>query len=164
MSSPLEISKGIVWSKANQFKITLTPKLGDIPVSNDVLMASITEITSPDVANENFEEYYAGRYYQALGRNSVYQMSVTFKEIYNTQLYQYFYNYLISTRKKYTDDCSWSIGLFQLQPNRGKKTIFNVDKALLIGISNITYNHSNDQVLEFSCTWKFPLFPNEGTK
>ena len=162
--SPLEVTKSLFWNKANQFYFTVVAGSGGpaLPVSDDVLMAAVTSIEIPDVTNENFEEYIAGMFYKAYGRNSIYQLTVTFKDIWPNTLYSYFNNYLVMSRKKYTDDVKWSLTMNTTWPGGPLNTILKIDDALLIGVSNLSFDQSNDQILEFSCTWKFSLFNQEG--
>lgn len=162
MSTPLEITKSLFWNKANQFYIDVQPLKGSVPVSMDEFNASLISIDVPDVANENYEDYIAGKFYVAYGRNSIYQITATFKDVWPNKMYTFFNEYLVKNRKQYTDDCKWTIRVDTTYPGGSRNEVLNVDDALLVGVSNLSFDHSNDQILEFSVTWKFTLFNDEG--
>jgi hypothetical protein len=162
MSNPLYTTKNLFFNKANQFFVTISPVKGALPVDDYKINAALVNVEVPDVANENFEEYIAGKFYTAYGRNSIYQINMTFKDIYPSVLYQYFNDYLVINRKQYTDECKWEIKVDTTYPGGERTEILDVKDGLLIGVSGLTFDHSVDQILEFSCTWKFTLFNEEG--
>jgi hypothetical protein len=170
----LHVTRDIFWNKSNQFKCFMIPKWKSLPseISNEEkLNACIVGLELPDIANENFEEYYAGKYNLAMGRNSVYQLTITFRDPWSIGgaeaggniLYSYFSNYLVTSRKKYMDECSWDLSVFTTYPgNQQWRDVLIANDAMLIGVSNMSYNQSNDEISEFSVTFKFSLIGEEG--
>jgi hypothetical protein len=158
---PLQATKSILWYKANTFFFNAKPTKGSDLCDPDLFVASVSNVEVPDIANENFEEYYAGMWYTAPGRNSIYQLTATFKNPEGIDLYDKFSQYLVMTRKDYFDDIKWTLQVDSENPGRSRHSILWVDNALLVGVSNITFDHSVDQILEFSVTWKFALFNEE---
>jgi len=162
--NPLLDVKALTWNKSNQFFFKIEPvlKKPKLPLNDMEMMAALISVEIPDVTNENFEEYYSGKYYYAMGRNSIYQLTATYRDPYPSVLYNYFNTYLIMTRKKYPDDIKWKLKLQSTLPGKEKKDILEVHDAMLVGLSNLTFDQSLDQILEFSVSWKFTLFNNEG--
>jgi hypothetical protein len=173
MADAINLTKGFFWNKANQFWLELEPTWKPLPsgFNTEKMNTCLVSLELPDIANENFEEYYAGQFNLALGRNSTYQLTATFRDPWalgesgdGSLLYMYFKDYLVTSRKKYLVECGWTLNVKTMWPGaKSKKKILTAEDCLLVGVSNISFNQSNDEIVEFSVTFKFSLTQEEGS-
>lgn len=148
------------WTKTNKFKVLLNNNFIDMPLSGASLNASIVSVQLPDKSNETLQEWQDTEWKFSTGRISVPQLTITFRDSYLNEsksdtLYRYFSDYSIAQKMCYFDEIKFLIEIQMLNPADGAldgKSYLSTE-GILTGVSGVSFNQQNDQIIEFSCTW-----------
>ena len=128
--------------------------------TSDDITPYVIDIQIPDLANETIEEWVVNEYRVAMGRNSIEQVQVKFRDVEGFPLYNTLKGFIRRSTEFFPADCYWQIAARQATTNihtyADAKTgsVFYTHKAILTSLSGLTFSQGTDEIAEFSATWK----------
>lgn len=117
----------------------------------------IKSITTPDITYSGIEEYIANKWFIHQGRQELYRMSITFRDMDQMKLYREFHRLYASQRVSYFDDVCMEIKIYKDADwhNENNVPFMTFNGTLIESISNISFNNENEnEIVEFTVNFK----------
>lgn len=120
----------------------------------------VIDVQIPDLANETIEEWVVNEFRVAMGRNSIEQVQVKFRDERGFPIYNALKNFIRKSTEFFPESIYWDIKVKQamdtsIQTYAGKgQEVFSTSTAVLTSLSGLTFIQADGEVAEFSATWK----------
>ena len=145
------------WASPNKFSVTIletgSVKLG---LDNDTINSALKNVTLPQYSDESIETYNDTRWTIARGRESIFQVMMTFRDMDDLKLYSAFLDFLQRAKNEYPEDQFVDITL-RYEGNwsgDGVKELKYRD-CIITNITDLPFDHSNtNSTLDFSVGFK----------
>lgn len=175
----LETILGTNWSFSSMYSLD---ELSNAYVGSDISKGFIfdgtenkavyvTNININPITNANIQEWIAGRYVYTTGRLEMKQLTLTFRCHDNMSLYNSMKIAHMRLKDLYPKEQMWNItisaidnnlyntfdgiGYNNISPFTEGQSVLNTSSALLVGISNITFDDNSKEIITFSATFMY---------
>ncbi len=126
---------------------------------SDVINMCTMNMDLPQMSSNITTVLHGGVYRLMAEKQTPFTCTVTFRDIAGTELRAYFIAIWMAQQTHYFDEIKSS-----LEIKMDKKTIYKTEDAMIQSISQIQFDNSNTQIVEFSVAFTSPYFTNEYQK
>lgn len=161
------------WTRNNKFWVELSFEKGKkieqylrpLTQNPKLFNSTIIDINLYDSVADPIEQYINEKYLIAPGRLQSSQISIKFRDRNQNELYKMFHNALYESKREYPDDISFCFK-FYAEPSwneTDQSVILSAPESIITALSGLVLdNASQNQITEFTVTWRCPRFYANG--
>ena len=144
-------------SSATKIRSYLEPLVSDIKAFN----SCIIDVNLYDAVADPIEQYINEEYVIAPGRIGSSQIAIRFRDRNQNELYKIFHSALYGLKRDYPDEIATHFKIYS-EPSWNEHSsilLADIPESILTTVSGLTLdNASQNQITEFTVTWKCPRF------